>query len=123
MKKQNRHIKDRRKHERFTANDGAFASLSPNSSKLGQIINISRGGLAFRYIYSQQDDEAVETHVFLSSRGYYVGKIPATTVEDCDIRNSISFSAMRLRKCRIKFGELTLNQMVNLDHYIWNNIC
>ena len=41
---------DRRIHKRFKVQDGALALLRANIRKVGQIIDISRGGLAFRYM-------------------------------------------------------------------------
>ena len=47
-----------RKYQRFKAQDGAFALLWPYFSKRGQIIDISLGGLAFRYIASEEESNA-----------------------------------------------------------------
>jgi len=41
---------EQRKHKRFRPQDGTYAILRGPGKKLGQVINISRGGLAFRYI-------------------------------------------------------------------------
>ncbi|WP_242637487.1 hypothetical protein [Desulfobacter hydrogenophilus] len=41
---------DRRKNKRYKAAEGAYAAISPNSNKIGQIIDISMGGLCFKYI-------------------------------------------------------------------------
>lgn len=46
---------ERRKHKRFHVQDGAFAVLRPHYAELlGQIIDISRGGVSFRYIASEE---------------------------------------------------------------------
>ena len=41
--------KERRSFKRFRAKEGAFAVLRPQCTKLGQIVDISEGGLAFHY--------------------------------------------------------------------------
>ena len=43
-------IIERRKHKRFTVRAGASVTFVPYFSKQGQIVDISEGGLAFRYI-------------------------------------------------------------------------
>ena len=43
-------IFERRSNERFPVKQGVYALLKNGASKLGQIKNISKGGLAFMYI-------------------------------------------------------------------------
>ena len=57
---QNKKTKDyieRRKHERFAIKDVAFAILrTENDEELGQITNISMGGLAFQYFVGNREE-------------------------------------------------------------------
>ncbi|WP_080808975.1 PilZ domain-containing protein [Desulfamplus magnetovallimortis] len=115
-------IKERRQHERYRARDGAFAAISPNSFKLGQIINISRGGLAFQYIETQIEDfEKEESQIFLSSKGFYVRGLGFQQVSDRVIPSENPYSTLTMRQCAIKFENLTMDQMVNIDNYILHN--
>lgn len=118
---------DRRKNKRYKANEGAYAAISPNSSKLGQIIDISMGGLAFKYIDTATDETssestAAEETIFLSSMGYYVGDLPFETISDYEVINAPSFSSMRIRKRHIRFTDLSFKQLFDLDYYLKNNI-
>ncbi|MDY0376049.1 MAG: PilZ domain-containing protein [Desulfobacterium sp.] len=114
---------ERRKHKRYKAKDGAYAAISPHSRKLGQIIDISMGGLSFKYIdNSDYQEEKPERSIFLSSLGYYVGELPFKTVEDCEITNYPSFNSMRLKKRRVKFTDLSFKQLFDLDFYLRNNV-
>ena len=74
---------ERRKNKRYKAVEGAYAAISPNSHKLGQIIDLSIGGLAFKYIDTSneeaEDKQTSEETIFLSSMGYYVGDLPFKT--------------------------------------------
>ncbi len=71
---------ERRKNKRYKAVEGAYAAVSPNSHKLGQIIDISMGGLSFKYIDTSKDEKEKgnlsDETIFLSSMGYYVGDLP-----------------------------------------------
>ena len=116
-------IIERRKNKRYKAKEGAYAAISPHSRKLGQIIDISIGGLSFKYIDNNDEkDDEPERSIFLSSLGYYVGDLPFKTIEDYEITNTPSFSSMKLRKRRVKFAELSFKQLFDLDFYLRNNV-
>ena len=117
---------ERRKSKRYKAVEGAYAAISPNSHKLGQIIDVSMGGLAFKYIDTTSDDvenESVsEETIFLSSMGYYVGDLPFKTIADYEITNAPSFSSMKIRKRHVQFTDLSFKQLFDLDYYLRNNV-
>lgn len=117
---------ERRKHKRYKAVEGAYAAISPKSNKLGQIIDISMGGLCFKYIDTEDESEEPEKRneesIFLSSMGYYVGDLPFQTIADYEITDTPSFSSMKVRKCHIKFTDLTFKQLFDLDYYLKNNV-
>ena len=114
---------ERRKNKRYKAKEGAYAAISPHSRKLGQIVDISMGGLAFKYIDNNDErEDKPERSIFLSSLGYYVGELPFKTIEDYEVTNYPSFSSMKLRKRRVKFTELTFKQLFDLDFYLRNNV-
>lgn len=123
--------KERRKHKRYHVKEGAYAAISPRSYKIGQIVDISMGGLSFKYIDTSAFDDdsdfdytnknAPET-MFLSSMGYYVGDLCFDTVDDYKINNTPSFSNLTIRKRHIKFLDLELKQLFDLDYYIQKNV-
>jgi len=119
-------ITEKRKHKRFQAKDGAYAAISPQSRKLGQILNISMGGIAFKYIDNndeeKEQEKLPEESIFLSSLGYYVGDLPFKTVEDVEIADYPSFSSMKMRKRRVQFTDLSFKQLFDLDFYVRNNV-
>jgi len=117
---------ERRKNKRYKAVEGAYAAISPNSHKLGQIIDLSMGGLSFKYIDTSNGDEesekTPETAVFLSSMGYYVGDLPFQIIADYEVTNTPSFSSMKVRKRHVKFSDLSFKQLFDLDYYLRNNV-
>jgi len=117
---------ERRRNKRYKAVEGAYAAISPNSHRLGQIIDISMGGLSFKYIDTSKDDQESddmqEDAVFLSSMGYYVGDLPFKTVSDYEITNAPSFSSMKVRKRHVQFTDLSFKQLFDLDYYLRNNV-
>ncbi len=117
---------ERRKNKRYKAVEGAYAAISPNSHKLGQVIDISMGGLSFKYIDTSNDDSdnkrVLEESIFLSSMGYYVGDLPFKTISDYEITNAPSFSSMKVRKRHVQFSDLSFKQLFDLDYYLRNNV-
>ena len=127
---------ERRKSKRYKAADGAYAAISPKSHKLGQIIDISMGGLAFKYIDTNNSDtnnsdtnkEDKKNHgkseesIFLSSMGFYVGDLPFKTISDEEVTNAPSFSAMKVRERKVQFTDLSFKQLFDLDYYLRNNV-
>lgn len=117
---------ERRRNKRYKAMEGAYAAISPNSHKLGQIIDISMGGLSFKYIDTSGDDETpqmpMDETVFLSSMGYYVGDLPFEVIADYEVTNAPSFSSMKVRKRHVRFKDLSFKQLFDLDYYLRNNV-
>ncbi len=106
--------------------EGAYAAINPKSLKLGQIIDISMGGLCFKYIDTsktdEQDEQLPEETVILSSMGYYVGDLPFKTIDDYEVTNTPSFSSMKVRKRHVQFKDLSFKQLFDLDYYLRNNV-
>lgn len=117
---------ERRRNKRFKAIEGAYAAISPNSNKLGQIIDISMGGLSFKYIDTENTSQELgkrnEESIFLSSMGYYVGDLPFQTIDDYEMTDMPSFSSMKVRKRHVKFTDLSFKQLFDLDYYLKNNV-
>jgi hypothetical protein len=84
------------------------------------------GGLCFKYINTENKSEEPvnrnEASIFLSSMGYYVGDLPFQTIADYEITDRPSFSSMKVRKRHVKFTDLTLKQLFDLDNYLKNNV-
>jgi len=115
-------LKDRRKHQRYSIKDGAYASINHHSGKLGQISNISFGGLSFTYI--DNDISVVEIpNPLITLRGFgnYVKDIPFQSIDDFKITNASSFSLMVMRRQRIQFSGLSDDQRSRLSEFIKNN--
>jgi hypothetical protein len=116
---------ERRKSKRYKAVEGAYAAISPHSNKLGQIIDISMGGLTFKYIDTKGENankqNPSEESIFLSSKGFYVGDLPFKTVSDNEVTNTPSLSAMKVRERHVQFTDLSFKQLFDLDYYLRNN--
>lgn len=112
---------DRRIHKRFKVQDGALALLRANIRKVGQIIDISRGGLAFRYMSNgERLNGSFELDILLANNGFRLEKVPIKSVSDFEIANETSFSSITMRRLCAQFGELKHNQISQLEYFILN---
>lgn len=112
-------IVERRSHKRFQAEDGAYAAVRPQYDKIGQIIDVSRGGLAFRYLASgSHEDESFEMDIFLIGDGFHLDKVPFKTVLDQEIPKRLCPGPQTMRRCGVQFGELTQMQALELEEFI-----
>ena len=114
---------DRRRHKRFHVRDNTFVVLrAPLSTNVGQIIDISMGGLAFNYIDGlRQANNYSKLDILLSNRSFYLDKIPFNTISDCKAPNKVPFSSIEMRRCGVHFGKLTPEQISQLKYFICNH--
>ena len=108
-----------RKYQRFNAQNGAFALLWPYFNKRGQIIDISLGGLSFRYVASEEDSNASsEMDILIIENGFYIDKIPFDNIYDFEISNESSQLTFQMRRLGVKFRELNPEQISKLEFFI-----
>ena len=118
---------ERRKHERFKVKNGAIAIIRPLNApvtiqKYCQIINISKGGLAYRYIIKNgESEEPLKLDVLFiqdSICSVYLKDISSRTVWVSHIDSRTSFSQVTIKERGIQFREMMPNQMSQLDRYL-----
>jgi PilZ domain len=110
---------ERRSNERYQVQQGVYALLKNGSSKLGQIKNISTGGLAFMYInHEEQIGEPIEVDIFISGNGYFLKGIPCKKISDIHVDNFVPFSTFEMRQLGVQFGEMSQGQASQLDAFI-----
>lgn len=115
-------IVERRKHKRFQVEEGAFAVLTPHFYNWGQIVDISKSGLAFRHTGSElPPNVSCDLGISLANIGFYLGKLPFRAISDFEMANEVANSLTTIRRCGVEFGELTLNQISALEHFIRNH--
>ncbi len=117
-------MSERRREERLMASEGAFAAIE-SSSKAGQIIDISKGGICFRYIDDRKDSKSesqTEKPLSLVSMASYVGELDYKIVGDYPVLNISPFSSMEFRRCHVQFADLDDQKTSELDYYIHKNV-
>ena len=114
-------IFERRSHERFPVKQGVYALLKNGASKLGQIKNIGKGGLAFMYINGGEPMHgSLLLDIFLSGHGFYLKDILCNKISDIHVENKFPFSDFKMRHLGVQFSELSHDQSNRLDTFIQN---
>jgi hypothetical protein len=109
-------LAEQREYKRFRVPKDAFAALGPDYIKVGQIINISMGGLVFRYHNSKGPSNASELDIFLAGRAFYLYKLPFETVWD-SLTDKKPCSCINMKQCGLQFGNLTPHQIAQLKYF------
>ena len=113
---------ERRKIKRLKASYGAYAVVGPETSKLGQIKDISMNGLAFKYLADEaRSNGAGELDIIVRQDCLCVKSIPIQTVSDFELAKESAFSTVRLRQQGVQFGELTSEQSAQLEFILKNH--
>jgi len=112
---------DLRKDKRFRAQEGAFVDLRISPVKVGKIVDISKGGLAFRYLdIGERLKETFELDMYSRHNDFRMEKVPTKTIWDREAAGESSFST-RTRLRGVQFGKLTQNQFSELERFLLLN--
>lgn len=111
---------ERRKFKRFQVKDRVFVLLGPDFTEFGQIIDISRDGLSFRYINgAKSQSDPFEIDILFGDKGFYLERLSLVPVSDCAEKNGFSLRPLMRRRC-VQFGDLMPNQISQLEYFIRN---
>ena len=118
-------IEERRKHKRFKAKNNTFTGFGPNSVKIGQIIDISRGGMAFRNTDPRtRFFQFAELSLIVDDVALNINQVPfkfpskMISVSDFSTRNPFNF--IKVRRYAVEFQNLSELQLFWLDYFIKN---
>ncbi len=105
-------IEERRKHPRFQVKDGAVAVLkSSDHCKVGTIIDVSQGGLAFRYFDEPElFDGPLTVDIVVPQKDFSLLDIPCSPVTDFKIPCATAFSMLPMMRCGLQFHQLNDHQ-------------
>ena len=108
----------RRHHVRFRVDEARVGVARQRYARLGEIVDISLGGLAFRYVDNGSEDQGfpdqAECWISLSQKKFQVENIAYTTVHDFKLLPDF----LELRQRCLQFGHLTPAQVVHLEYVI-----
>jgi c-di-GMP-binding flagellar brake protein YcgR len=81
-------------------------------------VNISKGGMAVRYLDQSDWLENAEAIDILVNSNFFMTNIPIENVNDFKVENQVSFSVIDERQCCLQFGSISPEQELLLDDFI-----
>ncbi len=136
--------KERRQHKRYPVNNRVFAIVRSDNHlleriesmskgeiamaiikskppRMGEIVEISRSGLSFRYIATDRRlEQHCEMDILFIDEDFHLSRLPFQMIEDRSIASDLSFDVLRMKHLAVKFGGLTSKQKLKLDHLLKN---
>jgi hypothetical protein len=110
---------ERRRHKRFRSKEGAYAVLSGPVSKMGQILDISRGGLSFRYIdIGDRPRKTCVLDILRDDNAFRLENVGFKVISDLDASKDFPFSTIPMRRCGGEFTGLSNGQIYDLEYII-----
>ena len=120
MKKTERPV-EKRSHNRLQAIDGVYAIIKYKPILFGQIINISKDGMAVHYSSNgQQLSESSELDIFIIDSNFYIEKIQIKIISDFEIADKFPSSSQKIRQRCFQFGEMKSYQLFQLNYLLRN---
>lgn len=105
---------EKRRHQRYPVKSATIST----GNKSGEIIDISMGGLAFSYVAREDwTDDAFDRGMLLGEQDLRIEDVQLKVISDCAINCGISV----VRRCGVKFEQLTAKQLAQLEYFIWAN--
>ena len=110
---------ERRKHKRFRVPLNTYALLNDQVSKLGRVLDISKGGLAFRYIsIGKELKEEFQLDLISAQVNPGLNGLPVKVVSEIEIASETPSRAVTLSRASVQFEELMDEQADWLERFI-----
>jgi len=117
---QKNNFSERRGHQRFPIRDGAVVF---NEINIGEIIDISVGGLSFRTIDDgARAGEVYNLNILVSRDGFTLNHLPCKTVAEFVLTKELVPSTRLERRVCVEFGKLTSEQITRIRTFIMSNV-
>ena len=144
MNMANTQTKDRRRHKRYYVKNRTFAVvrsenhlldqintmskgeialavIKSNPPKMGEIIEISRGGLSFSYVENEAGlDHLHEMDILFVDEDFHLSRVLFKPIEDSVIEDDAPFNALSMKRLTVQFTDLTPKQKLKIEHFIKN---
>ncbi len=133
---------EKRAHERFQARKDAFALIRPADSehlriedqsmgqiacavyrskpvRFGRIVDISMGGLLFRYINGEERSSRLPVlDILVADSGFYLENLTFKSIADVEIHDDFTINSLKMRLNRVQFEGLEPEAMMKLKYFV-----
>lgn len=110
---------EKRQYTRFNVRSGVFAHLNSNAPTVGEVLNVSEGGLAFKYLNGLSSSPKHSTlNVFALGGKFFLRDIPVNKVSETEIPAEMDFASLSMKRIGLAFEDMTENQQKDLRKLI-----
>lgn len=111
---------ERRKHKRYQVESGGLVLVGWYYETVGRIMDISEGGMAFRYMPHGETQNESDLTIVLSEANFYLDEVPVKTISDFQLAEGISATTITPRRCGVQFMDPTGSQRAQIEFFINN---
>ena len=113
-------VVERRRYQRYRMPEKAYVAFGNGAAKLGQIKDVSEGGLAFLYIdIGGRPKRSFSLDIRIEDNAFQLEALPFKTIWDSEIPDELR--STKMRNCGGRFGKLTPYQESRLLYLIRNH--
>ncbi|ABK16676.1 PilZ domain-containing protein [Syntrophobacter fumaroxidans] len=116
---------EHRRSKRYVGKEGSFAVLIRKDEPItiGQIIDISSNGISVRYLSRKPQTVGFSYIKIFATNGHFVHmrRIECQVIYDIQIDKD-SWYSLATRRCGVEFGELSIEQKMDLNNFIKQHI-
>ncbi len=118
-----RSVEEQRKYKRYKAKDGTIAFLENGSTRSGLVKDVSRGGIAVRYIWDGDlPHDPVTVSIYSTGEFLFrMEKIRCRIVHDRDEFSSggtMEYDGIGARVCGVQFEKLSFQDLLRLKYFL-----
>jgi hypothetical protein len=114
--------RERRLVERSEMREGTYAGLLSDLRRVGRVLDMSRKGIAFKYLGYSSKDKPLEgdtvIQIFHAGDPSHIRNIPCTLASDIVLMRLNTLEDTYVRRLGGRFGNLTPDQETQLDRFI-----
>lgn len=105
--------------DKMSGGEIAFSLIKSNPPKMGEIIEISRGGLSFSYIENDEELATLsELDILFAEKDFHLSRLPFKAVEDSVMIDESPFNALSMKRMTVRFEKLTAQQKNKIEHLL-----
>jgi c-di-GMP-binding flagellar brake protein YcgR len=115
---------ERRRYQRYKVQSGAYAVFNPKKNKPCRIVDISLDGVAVLFMENTKDmvHSSEEMTILMQNDDLCVERIPVEIISEFAIASGLDEDDdPSPKRIGMKFGELTPEQRMQLEQFIWAN--
>lgn len=96
----------------------AIAFTNEQNPRSGRILNVSKGGIAVKYLGHDEWLVDAEYISILYERKFFISDIPIQIIHDFRVDSQLSVINFKVNQCCLKFGSLSNRQHKLLGEFI-----